>query len=214
VSEQGSTAVKKRHASKDDPPSEDYRRPRIREEDVRRFADSVSFERGREYLLDGRVHSAMLAGRTLTASCTGSRDVDYEMTIDIGERGIGDFHCTCPRGDFCKHLVVVALISIEKPQEVFFLDDRELRGSLASSSNGELVGIILDHARTDMEFANSLARFTKVKDGGKGTRDTSFPDMIREYSKTAERCFRGGYANPYSAASGCAAELRKLIYEW
>jgi uncharacterized Zn finger protein len=174
----------------------------------------MSMERGREYLLEGRIHSATLMERTLTATCTGSRDIDYEMRIHIGRRGIDDYLCTCPRGDFCKHLVALALFSIEKPQEVFFLDERELRGSLASSSNDELVGIILDHARTDIEFAKSLSRFTKAKSGDKGIRDASFPDMVREYRKTAERRFRGGYESPYRAASGCAAELRKLIFDF
>jgi len=91
-------------------------------ESLRSLADDASFDRGMGYVEEGRVYDALLADDRLTGRAVGNMEIAYEMEIILGPDGVESGRCTCPRGGFCKHLVALGLLCIEKPQAVVRID--------------------------------------------------------------------------------------------
>ncbi len=87
----------------------------ISEKEVRGLTDPSSFERGRELFRSDTIMDAVQEGNELFAQCAGSGGNIYQLHITLRENGIADYECTCPRGDFCKHLVALALTYIHQP---------------------------------------------------------------------------------------------------
>jgi len=69
------------------------------------MADSASFERGERYYDRGAVIKPVSSGDGLRARCEGSSYEPYDVRVKLGSNGITDY--SCPRGDFCKHIVAV-----------------------------------------------------------------------------------------------------------
>jgi uncharacterized Zn finger protein len=77
---------------------------------LRRMAGDRSFERGQDYMEDGRVRNLFEDAGEVTATVVGTRN--YRVRLRADEGGL-DFSCTCPMGEdgnFCKHCVATALV--------------------------------------------------------------------------------------------------------
>ncbi len=81
---------------------------------IRRLAGDKSYQRGRDYFLQGRVEEIEGDGEAVRASVHGSQD----YTVDLrGDEGVLDYACDCPvgnDGEFCKHCVAVALAWLQQ----------------------------------------------------------------------------------------------------
>jgi uncharacterized Zn finger protein len=77
---------------------------------VRELAGAAAFERGRAYVLEGRVSALSVAEREATARVAGAQA--YEVRLWL--KGAAVQHsCTCPaarEGAFCKHCAAVGLL--------------------------------------------------------------------------------------------------------
>ncbi len=94
--------------------------PKLTEADIRDRATDSSFQRGRDYYMDGSVLEIARRENRLTAEVEGSSYEPYQVTITLGQRGIEDAYCTCPYdwGGDCKHIVAVLLTYIHSSEEV------------------------------------------------------------------------------------------------
>jgi len=76
-----------------------------------------SFERGEQYLADGKVRSMKRTDEhTLKAQVQGSDVHPYIVTIQFDADEIQRVECTCPyhEGSWCKHIVAVLLSTQEE----------------------------------------------------------------------------------------------------
>lgn len=79
-----------------------------------------SYNRGRQYYLDGAVGEVARRGAEISAHVEGS-DVDpYRVRIRLNDGGVADARCTCPYdwGGYCKHIVAVLMKLAEHPELV------------------------------------------------------------------------------------------------
>lgn len=88
---------------------------KISESVIRQNASDKSFERGKEYARSRSVRDLVLRDQTLQASVAGS--TYYRVSIGFIDRGIQTAKCSCPYdfGGWCKHIVAVLLVGMEKP---------------------------------------------------------------------------------------------------
>ena len=83
-------------------------------ETIAKLARASAMERGRAYV--DRVSDLERRDARLSAFVRGSRSRPYVISIWVKGNGIG-YVCSCPagaEGEFCKHLVAVALVWVER----------------------------------------------------------------------------------------------------
>jgi len=112
----------------------------LTEEVIRQMADSASFQRGNTYYAGGAVQNPVSVGDEIHARCEGSSYQPYEVRVKLGPNGITDYSCTCPRGDFCKHIVAVCLARLHDPQS--FRERPPSEQVLAGFSREQLVNLV------------------------------------------------------------------------
>jgi uncharacterized Zn finger protein len=115
-----------------------------------RLAGARSFERGEEYVLDGRVQRLALAEDSATATVLGA--APYRVTLRRGPAGALTGACTCPVGAFCKHCVPVGLAVAGEGSP----GRDELRAYVSSRPHAELVELVLGALSRDPVLRDSL----------------------------------------------------------
>lgn len=83
---------------------------------LRELAGDAAYTAGRDYMKKGLVRQATVAGTKAYASVSGS--TDYRVTLDFTDEI--KVVCTCPahrRSKFCKHVVAVSCLLLEKPEQ-------------------------------------------------------------------------------------------------
>jgi uncharacterized Zn finger protein len=86
-------------------------------ETIARLARASAMERGRAYV--DRVLDLQRRDARLLASVRGSRSRPYAISIWVKGDGLG-YVCSCAAGadgEFCKHLVAVALVWVERSRQ-------------------------------------------------------------------------------------------------
>ncbi|MBD2190005.1 SWIM zinc finger family protein [Pseudanabaena mucicola] len=89
---------------------------KISESVIRQNASDKSFQRGKEYARSQSVKDLFWRDQTLQATVAGS--TYYRVSIGFSNRGIKSAECSCPYdfGGWCKHIVAVLLVGLEKPK--------------------------------------------------------------------------------------------------
>ncbi|MDX2255767.1 MAG: SWIM zinc finger family protein [Pseudanabaenaceae cyanobacterium bins.39] len=89
---------------------------KISESVIRQNTSDKSFERGKEYARSQSVQDLFWRDHTLQATVAGS--TYYRVSIGFSDRGIQSAKCSCPYdfGGWCKHIVAVLLVGLEKPK--------------------------------------------------------------------------------------------------
>ena len=122
---------------------------------VVRLASSMSYERGVEYLQDGRVGALRVSSGRVAADVQGTERYAVELTVVDGALGHA---CSCPvgrDGAFCKHCVAVGLAWLgDQGSVVPTLDDVERY--LEKLPREELVRLLIEHAEDDEQLARRL----------------------------------------------------------
>ena len=115
--------------------------PLITVDDLERLSDQGSFRRGQSYYRSKHIYATCRRERTIAGSCHGSSGGPYAVRVTLGEAGrapIEAWHCTCPLGSFCKHIVALSLTWIAQPDAFApkasideLLADRDREGVIA-----------------------------------------------------------------------------------
>ncbi|MDQ2731084.1 MAG: SWIM zinc finger family protein, partial [Armatimonadota bacterium] len=94
--------------------------PSLNVAQVQAIAGPETYNRGEYYFESGAVQNLIRRGSRLEAEVQGSDDDPYSVTVEMGEKGIDGYSCSCPydRGGACKHVVAVLIAAIHAPQEI------------------------------------------------------------------------------------------------
>jgi uncharacterized Zn finger protein len=192
----------------------------LSEADIRQAsADEVSFQRGYDYYLRDAIVEPTLNGSVLRALCHGSSWSPYRVEVTLVLAKEKSAHklisavCSCPRGDFCKHLVALLLTWLSRPERIVVRTG--LMGRLSEKSHEELL-VLLEELMQKQPDIESLVEMLielplttaaqQEKRPGKGRERTLDPSIIS--SQVHSAFYRAG--DDWDAASRVAPELEKL----
>lgn len=135
---------------------EEINHPYLTKAYIRQLADSQSFQRGINYFEGKAISNAFRQGLTLGGYSLGSRIEPYRVQVLLGEKGLQEASCTCPRGGFCKHIVALLLTYIHKPDT--FRDIFSLKEQLSALDQEELVNLVLEMIQRDISLLAMVER--------------------------------------------------------
>ena len=94
--------------------------PEITEDQIRDRCTKPVFARGEGYFYNEAIENAIFHDSTLSATCQGSEDTPYRVSVALTPTGIADAECSCPYdwGGDCKHIVALLLTYIHEPDEI------------------------------------------------------------------------------------------------
>jgi hypothetical protein len=132
----------------------------IREEYIRRYASSRSFERGRDYLRGGAVSLLANDASQIKGEVQGSGREPYGVDAVYDESGDLLARCDCPydRGGWCKHIVAVLLAACAA-SESRSVNGRPLAEQIADLADFEREGLLADACRQVPEFVAFAQRW-------------------------------------------------------
>lgn len=154
----------------------------VTEDAVRDICTDAVYERGQDYLLEGRIQRLSRFDDTITAVVSGNRD--YDVTLDLSAEGF-DPRCGCPYDGpgACKHVVAVLLrLAADLPD-----DERERIDSVLERADvDELREFLRDELRTAPSLRDRfLARFgestTRSVDEFRAAIDRLFEETNPDY---------------------------------
>jgi uncharacterized Zn finger protein len=143
---------------------------------LRRMAGVRSFQRGKDYFDDGRVHTLVEHKGVITAGVIGRREYGVKLWSDEGNL---EYACTCPLGAdgiFCKHCVAVGLTWLAQrsgtrsaapktARPTVTMDD--VRAYLAGLDKDELTDMLMKQAMEDGHlYHRLLLSAAKKRSGG------------------------------------------------
>lgn len=96
--------------------------------EIQQMTDVASFDRGRRYYRQGRVHlvSSDVDDDPVRGQVSGSARRPYTVELSKDRGGLYGW-CSCPVGDNCKHAVALALAWLERWEPVMKKSDRPSR---------------------------------------------------------------------------------------
>lgn len=98
--------------------------PDITEDQIQNRCTKQVFARGEDYFYSEMIQNAMFHDSTLSATCQGSEDTPYTVSVELTPTGIADTECSCPYdwGGDCKHIVALLLTYVHEPDEIHSIE--------------------------------------------------------------------------------------------
>jgi uncharacterized Zn finger protein len=181
---------------------------RISEDSILEYCDPSSWSRGQNYFESKMIYDATMIDNVLYAKCEGSMSEDYNIHVMLSKDGIDDYLCTCPRGDFCKHIVALMLTYIHDFAAIRVIDLKKQREKLSRLSKEELIDYMMKLLKENPElFVDEM----ETTEENNENRALELESLIEKYRKMADRCFYVSTDNPYYAAGEVGNNLRKLL---
>jgi len=159
----------------------------ITESAIRNLCTDTVFERGENYLAEGRIQQLSRFDETATAVVSGSRD--YDLTLDLSAKEF-DPQCSCPYDGpgVCKHVVAVLLrLADGLPDD----ESERIDTVLERADVDELRAFLREELRTDPSLCDRLlARFgestTRSVDELRAEIDRLFEETNPDYGVVFE----------------------------
>ncbi|WP_459880289.1 SWIM zinc finger family protein [Halorubrum gandharaense] len=154
----------------------------VAEDDVRELCTDAVYERGENYLAEGRIGELHRVDTVVTAVVSGSRQ--YDVRVDLAADGF-DPWCDCPYDGpgTCKHVVAVLLRCADGLPED---EGDDLDAALDGADADELRAFLREVLATDADLRDRfLARFgastTRSIDELRAAIDREFEETNPEY---------------------------------
>jgi len=159
----------------------------VTEDTIRDLCTDAVYERGENYLADGRIQQLSRFDDTITAVVSGSRD--YDLTLDLSAEEF-DPWCSCPYDGpgVCKHVIAVLLRLADGLPD----DESERIDAVIERADGdELQAFLREELRTDPSLRDRfLARFgestTRTVDELRADIDRLFEETNPDYGVVFE----------------------------
>jgi uncharacterized Zn finger protein len=159
----------------------------VTEDAIRDLCTDAVYERGENYLADGRIQQLSRFDDTITAVVSGSRD--YDLTLDLSAEAF-DPRCRCPYDGpgVCKHVVAVLLgLADGLPDD----ESERIDDVLERAEADELRAFLRAELRTDPTLRDRfLARFgeptTRSVDELRAEVDRLFEETNPDYGVVFE----------------------------
>jgi len=151
-----------------------HKKLRLTVERIRELCTSESFERGVEYLKDGRVHDIRLSSGTATSIVEGTQS--YHITVKLGQDI--EASCTCPYDfeGYCKH-IVATLLAISKDyqgiEERTSKEEKRFSVAFESSTEKQLKDFLGKEFERDEALKDHFLIYMtgEAKKGGRSVHD-------------------------------------------
>ncbi len=116
--------------------------PDLTEDQIQDRCTKQVFARGEGYFYQEAIENAMFHDGTLSATCQGSEDTPYRVSVELTPTGIADAECSCPYdwGGDCKHIVALLLTYVHEPEEIRSLEP--ILTAIAEKPRATLLNII------------------------------------------------------------------------
>ncbi|MCG8425086.1 MAG: SWIM zinc finger family protein [Proteobacteria bacterium] len=180
--------------------------PAITEKLIESQVDTRSLVRGRRYADAGAVVGGRLVGRTLRASCHGSRPDPYHVEAILDDSGIVQARCSCPVGGqgTCKH--VAALLFAYRDAPDAFAPIEGLDEVLEQRSRGQLIELVQLLVRRQPALTDLVVQHAERGESGRNGQE-------EQRRIAADVSSHDGSANRDGEPVGQSAEheLRQLV---
>ncbi len=132
--------------------------PRLTHDQIQDRCTAQSFTRGEAYFDMEMIGNPVIHGWTLAATCEGTEEYPYHVSVELMPTGIADADCSCPYdwGGDCKHIVALLLTYVDTPEVIYSLD--ALLAALAEKPNETLLRVISELLKRSPELV-PVARF-------------------------------------------------------
>ena len=134
--------------------------PDITEDQIQERCTKQVFSRGEGYFYNEAIENPMFHGWTLSASCYGSEDTPYSVSVELTPTGIADAECSCPYdwGGDCKHIVALLLTYIHEPEDIRSVDP--ILTAIAEKPRATLLHIISELLKREPAFVPIVETYT------------------------------------------------------
>jgi len=182
---------------------------------IRRLAGDRYYERGLDYLQDGKVTSLQQDGTRIRAVVEGNNDYDVVLAAK-GKRL--EYRCSCPLGDdeeFCKHCVAAGLAWLQQNADPVKspkkggsgeINSQDIAKALEQEDKQTLIGWIVRWAEEDEAFQRKVMRAAGRRFDSSG--------LIAQTKKALEKLLRVQrfveYRNMPTYAAGVHAALDEV----
>lgn len=110
---------------------------------LRSLAGANSFIKGNQYHKQSKVREMTFDGVSVKAQVKGSGSNIYQTVLNIKDENIMSYHCSCPAGGFCKHLVALGLYLIDFNSTTLHRKSQNLSNSKRPDLNTDMSKILL-----------------------------------------------------------------------
>ena len=134
--------------------------PDITEDQIQERCTKQVFARGEGYFYNEAIENSMFHGWTLSASCYGSEETPYSVSVELTSTGIADAECSCPYnwGGDCKHIVALLLTYIHEPDEIRSIEP--IMTAIAEKPRATLLGIIAELLKREPALVPLVETYT------------------------------------------------------
>ena len=138
--------------------------PRLTHDQIQDRCTARSFTRGEEYFAMEMIGNPVLHGWTLAATCEGSEEYPYHVSVELMPTGIADAECSCPYdwGGDCKHIVALLLTYVDTPEVIYSLD--ALLTALAEKPKETLLRVISELLKRSPEMVPVAKFYADIPD--------------------------------------------------
>lgn len=171
--------------------------PTLTEQDIRTLVGEQSFQRGQRYFGSDAIFDTRREGMSLKARCQGSRSAAYRVEVTFNNTEITDTDCSCPIGNYCKHVAALLLTWLAHPEE--FLEQQEIEIILGQCDKAALIDLIKQMLRRDPDLDTLVLAM--------GQKDMPADSAL--YHQMIEAAFRHG-GDEWGAEADVADELQAI----
>src|SRR5258706_14784884 len=112
------------------------------------YVGQRSFTLGQQYVADGAISHTLRQGRTIKATCQGTRPNPYRVSTTFDRNGIDTSDCSCPVGSGnCKHIAALLIAWRNTPQA--FGETLPVEDKLSQLDKPQLLALIRQLIRRD-----------------------------------------------------------------
>ena len=191
--------------------------PKLTEDQIQDRCTKQVFARGEDYFYNEAIENPMFHGSTLSASCYGSEDEPYSVSVELTPTGIADAACSCPYdwGGDCKHIVALLLTYVHEPDEIQSVEP--ILTAIAEKPRATLLSIISELLKREPALVPIVETYT---DGGTesqfGDTSTASASTIGTsatttvYREQIDRLFGDGFLEQHQLHK-VIAQLTELV---
>lgn len=134
--------------------------PDLTEDQIQDRCTKKVFSRGEDYFYHEAIENAMFHDSTLSATCQGSEDTPYRVSVELTPTGIADAECSCPYdwGGDCKHIVALLLTYVHEREEIHSVEP--ILTALAEKPKATLLNVISELLKREPSLVPIVETYT------------------------------------------------------
>ena len=191
--------------------------PDLTEDQIQDRCTKQVFARGEGYFYNEMIENAMFHGSTLCATCQGSEDTPYTVSVELTPTGIADAACSCPYdwGGDCKHIVALLLTYVHEPDEIHSIEP--ILTAIAEKPKATLLDIISELLKREPTLVSIVKTYTDgvTESQFRDTPTASASTVVASATTTAyreqiDRLFGNGFLEQHQLHK-VIAQLTELV---